>query len=113
MCQSYGAHPHSACSPHILRVPVQVRPRGLILARTRVSINADAHCQAAMRWKPYAVPQSFSTPPGGTRDGGSWDPSVTGGHFVGHLGGHLLERALQTLSGLCLGEKYKLHVLSH
>ena len=96
VCQSYGAHPHSACSPDILWVPVQVRPRRLNLARTHVGISADAHCQAAMRWKPYASPQSFSSPPGGTRDGGSWDPSV--------MGENLLERVLHTLSGLCLGK---------
>lgn len=38
VCQSYGAHPHSACSPHILWVSLQVRPRRLNLARTHVGI---------------------------------------------------------------------------
>ena len=46
-------------------------------------------------------------------DGGSLDPSVLGGQLVGHLGGCLLEKVLQTLSDLCLGEKYKLVVLNH
>ena len=91
--------------PHVLQPPLQVRPWRLNLVRKMWAsvLTAMPGCSEV---NVCAVPQALSAP-------SCWNQKLEVAWIPeSQRGGHLSEKGPQTLSGLCLGEKYKFLVLN-